>query len=178
MEYNIIELLKKRRSIRKYLDRPVEEEKVEKLMEAATAAPSAGNSQPWEFIVIENEGVITKLVDDTMSTFNKSWMSKGVPVLIAVCAKPVTVAKKYGDRGRNLYVIQDTAAAIENILISATAMGLGTCWIGAFDEVKASEIMDLGADLRVYGFVTLGYADGEGKKPRQRSLSDVVRYIK
>ncbi|SJZ37471.1 nitroreductase family protein [Selenihalanaerobacter shriftii] len=178
MDKNILDIIGQRKSIRKYEDKKVESKKIEKLMESATLAPSAGNRQPWEFIVVEDEKVIAELIDEPMSKFNTSWMSKGVPLMIAVCGNPVESAKKYGDRGRNLYAIQDTAAAIQNIMLAAAGLGLGTCWIGAFDEVEVSELLDVKSDYRIYGLITVGYPAKEGSRPSRKPLSEVVRYIK
>lgn len=178
MEKDVLESINERKSVRKYEDRPVEEEKIEKLLEAAVLAPSAGNRQPWEFVVIEDKEVMNELIEESMIKFNASWMSKGVPLMIAVCGKPEVSAEKYGARGRNLYVIQDTAAAVENILLTAAGLGLGTCWIGAFDEEKVNKILDVDSECRTYALITVGYPAKETDHPPRKSLEEVVRYIK
>ncbi|KXS40184.1 MULTISPECIES: nitroreductase family protein [unclassified Candidatus Frackibacter] len=177
MSEEILDLIKKRKSVRKYEEKEVEDEKIEKLLEAAILAPSAGNRQPWKFIVIKDEDIISKVTSDPVSRFNQGWMDNGVPLMIAVCADPKVSAKKYGDRGRTLYAIQDTAAAIQNIMLTAAGLGLGTCWIGAFDEVEVSNMLELEPGLRIYGMITVGYPAKESKRPSRKPLSDVVRYI-
>ncbi|MCK8817474.1 nitroreductase family protein [Natroniella sulfidigena] len=176
---DIFDFLQQRRSIRKYKDKEVEPEKIERLLEAGVLAPSAGNSQPWRFKVIENQEIIEQLIEETMSAYNATWMSKGTPKLIAVCGNHTKIVDKYGERGKDLYIIQDTAAAIQNILLTAPTLGLGTCWIGAFNEKKAEEILNLNSPLRIYSFITVGYPKEKlGPRTSRKDLSEVVSYIK
>ncbi|WP_408954685.1 nitroreductase family protein [Natroniella sp. ANB-PHB2] len=176
---DIFELLQQRRSVRKYQEKEVESEKIEQLLEAAVLAPSAANFQPWRFKVIENQDIIEELRKEAMVAFNTNWMSKGTLKLIAVCADPTKTVDKYGERGENLYIIQDTAAAIQNILLKAPTLGLGTCWIGGFNEEKVEEILNLDSSLEIYAFITVGYPEEKlGPRTSRRDLSEVVSYIK
>jgi nitroreductase len=125
-----------RRSIRNYKKHELPQTTVEKLLEATRQAPSAGNVQPWEFLVASTQKTKTDL---SFAAYGQKDL-QDASVVFVVCADEKQAAEAYGSRGKTLYCIQDTAAAIQNILLTACAMGLGTCWIGAFkeDEVKKS----------------------------------------
>lgn len=177
MSEDILNVIKERKSVRKYKDKTVEREKVDQLLEAGALAPTAGNCQPWKFIVIKDQAVMQELIDEAISKFNASWLSKGVPLMIAVCGNPAESAARYGDRGRYIYVVQDTAAAIENIMLAATDMGLGTCWLGAFDELKVNDILNIEPEYRTLGIIAAGYPAEEGERPSRKELSKIVEYI-
>ena len=95
-----------------------------------------------------------------------------------MCAEPGRSASHYGDRGRELYCLQDTAAAVQNILVLATAYGLGTCWVGAFDEYKLKSCMELPDDKRPVSMIALGYPAVENQsRPNRRGLDEIRTYI-
>ncbi|MHA1262971.1 MAG: nitroreductase family protein, partial [Candidatus Freyarchaeota archaeon] len=119
----------------------VSDEQVKKLLEAAIMAPSAGNMQPWDFIVVRDEGQKKALARAALGQM----FVASAPVVIVVCANKPRTARRYGSRGSELYCLQDTAAATQNILLAATAMGLAGCWVGAFNEEEASRVLDPGS---------------------------------
>lgn len=123
---NFIELAKERTCSRGFTSQNVSDDIITQLLTAAQLAPSAGNIQPWHFYVLKNHNTISN-VDKQF--FSAKWISSA-PVLITVCVDEELSANKYGERGRDLYCIQDTAAAIQNILICAQELGLGACWVG------------------------------------------------
>ncbi|GIU69587.1 MAG: NADH dehydrogenase [Candidatus Woesearchaeota archaeon] len=127
-----LEAINQRRSIRKYLDKPVEFEKITTIIDSARKAPSAGNLQDWSFIIVTDKNLIKQVASYALEQY---WIATA-PALIVVCGLPEKHEMYYGLRGKRLYNIQDCAAAIENILLSATDLGLGTCWVGAFEEEK------------------------------------------
>jgi len=127
---DVLECIKTRRSIRKFLDVPVEWEKVTQIVDAARCAPSAGNLQNWKFIVVLNEDKRKSIAE---ACVHQLWMGKA-PVHIIVCAEPERAKRFYGIRGERLYTIQNCGAAIENALLTAHSIGLAACWVGAFDE--------------------------------------------
>lgn len=172
MYVDILEAVRTRRSVRRFLDSPVPPEVLEELLNAAIQAPSAGNAQPWRFIVVRERKVREALVP---AALGQGFLAEA-SVVIVVCADLERARKAYGERGITLYCLQDTAAAVENLLLVATARGLGTCWVGAFDERKVSEVLRLPENLRPVVLVPVG-KPGETPKPRpRRPLSEVVEY--
>ncbi len=147
---------------------------VHKILAAATRAPSAGNLQPWHFVVVRRDEVKRALAE---AAYGQSFVAQA-PVVIVVCADPERSAMGYGSRGRNLYCLQDTAAAIEHILLAATALGLGSCWVGAFDESAAARVLRLSSALRPVAMVPIGQpvAESAGQTAR-RPLSEVTSFV-
>lgn len=135
---DVLEAIKGRRSMRAFKNRNVSKEIVEKLVDAARYAPSAGNIQPWEFIIVRKAEIKRKLAKAALS---QSFI-KEATVVIIVCADETRSSHGYEARGKTLYCIQDTAAAIQNILLTAHSLGLGTCWVGAFKEEETREALD------------------------------------
>lgn len=161
-----------RRSVREYLNEPIPDEVLEELLSAAILAPSAGNAQPWRFLVVREPRLKAGLAQ---AAYGQSFLAEA-PVVVAVCADLARAKRAYRERGVNLYCLQDTAAAVENLLLAATAKGLGTCWVGAFDEGKVAEVLGLAADLRPVALIPLGRpAESPNPRPR-RPLSEVVEY--
>lgn len=172
MTKDVMDAIKERSSIRKFKPDPVPQATVGRLLEAAQLAPSAGNLQPWLFVVVLNEDLRRKLAKAAGQPF-----IAGAPVCIVVCVEPERSASQYGRRGRELYCIQDTAAAIENILLAATGYGLGACWVGAFDEEETARILELEPGFRPVALVPIGYPDQERRAVPRRPLDEVVRII-
>lgn len=167
-----IEAIKKRRSIRKFLDKEIPEEHLRAILECGRLAPSAGNRQPWVFIVVKDPNLKQKLVD---AALNQTFIA-GAPVVIVVCADPDLSGARYEDRGRTLYALQDTAAAVENMMIAATSLGLGTCWIGAFRETEVKKALEIPAHLKPVAIIPIGYPD-QDRGPRDlRPEEEVVWY--
>jgi len=168
----LLELMKGRRSIRAFdPDKDVSPEVVDRLLEAAVWAPSAGNVEPWRFVVVRDQVLRRALA---RAAYGQSFVGEA-PVVIAVAADLDRAAQAYRDRGRELYAVQDTAAAIQNILLLAHAMGYGTCWVGAFNEREAAEALRLEPGLRPVALIPLGVpAEVPGPPPR-RPLREVVR---
>ncbi|MHB1485263.1 MAG: nitroreductase family protein [Saccharofermentanales bacterium] len=171
MDFN--ELALSRRSIRSFLDKPVSNDLITKLLEAAQAAPSGGNCQPWHFYVIKDKSFVSKICEKAI----RQDFIKSASVVIVVCADISKTIERYGARGKDLYCIQDTAAAIQNILLCAASNGLGTCWCGAFDEETLAEVMHLDSDLRPVAIIPVGYYESAPAMPRRRPLSEIVTYI-
>ncbi|NIO19731.1 MAG: nitroreductase family protein [Candidatus Aenigmarchaeota archaeon] len=162
------EAIRNRRSIRSYKDRSVEDEKIEKILDAAHWAPSAGNLQSVEYIVVKDRETKEKL---SSVSFGQA-QPKKAPVNIVVCVNFPKISH-YGERGVGLYSIQESGACIQNLMLMAHSLGLGTCWIGAFDEERAKEILEVPENVRVVGIITVGYPD-ESPKSSRRDLKDIV----
>ncbi len=170
----VFHCINKRRSIRKYLDKPVEWDKVMDILEAGSLAPSAGNLQNWKFILVTNKDNKEVVAN---ACVNQLWLSSA-PVLIIVCSEPKYAESLYGERADKLYNIQNCAAATQNMLLAATALGLGSCWIGAFDEEKIKDIFSMTADVRPQSIISIGYADEEPKTPDKVDLEHTVYFEK
>jgi len=166
-------LAQSRRSVRDFTGQPLTPRQIEKLLQAAQAAPSGGNCQPWHFYVIQDKAVKTQAVERSRA----SKFCLAAPVLFVVCADPARSEARYGQRGRELYALQDTAAAVQNLLLCAQDMGLGACWCGAFDEAALAAALGLPAHLRPVAMVPVGYPTTEQCCQIRRPLSEVVTFI-
>lgn len=170
---NFLELAQSRKSIRSFKSDVVSNDLVIKLLEAARSAPSGGNCQPWHFFVIKEDTVKLQICQRACT---QAWLPTA-PVLLVVCADKRLNEERYGDRGRNLYCLQDTAAAIQNILLCATSLGLGTCWCGAFDEAAVSDILNLDKNVRPVAIIPVGYYMNETPKTKRRPIEEIATFI-
>ncbi len=169
---DVFEAITGRRSIRAFKATDVPSETIEKLIDAARWAPSAGNIQPWEFIIVRKPEIKRKLA---RAALGQSFIEEA-PVVIVVCADEERSARGYGVRGRTLYCIQDAAAAIQNIHLAAYALGLGTCWVGAFREEEAREALKVPEGIRPVAIIPVGYP-AETPSPRsRRPLKQITHY--
>lgn len=162
------DLITKRYSVRAYESQQVEDEKLEQVLDAARLAPTASNRQPFQFIVIHTAGRESEL----RRIYRSEWFWKA-PIVICACALPSQAwsrmdNKNYGD--------VDVTIAMDHLILAATELGLGTCWIAAFDPTAAREVLALPDGVEPVAFTPLGYpADQPGTK-RRKPLSDLVRY--
>jgi len=164
------EAIKGRRSIRAFKKQHVPEEIVEKLINAASWAPSAGNIQPWEFVIVRKPAVKKRLAQ---AALNQEFVEEA-PVVIVVCADEERSSMGYSFRGRTLYCIQDTAAATQNILLTAYSLGLGACWIGAFNEDEAKEALNAPEGIRPVAIIPVGYPNETPSQRDRRPLSRIM----
>ena len=165
----ILEAIITRRSIRKYKDIPVEWDKVGTILEAGRWAPSSGNIQNWKFITIEDKEKIKQLAE---ACAEQLWIATA-PFIILVVAEPNPAIRHYGVRGDRLYTVQNCSCAAMNMMLAAHSVGLGTCWIGAFDEERVKAIVELPEQIRPQMLLTVGYADEEPKIPWKLTVEDV-----
>ena len=166
---NFMELIQKRYSVRAYKSDPVEDDKLRQVLEACRLAPSAANRQPFQLIVIHTAGREAEL----RRVYHRSWFSQA-PLVICACALPNQAWYRRSD-GQN-YSNVDVAIVVDHLTLAATEMGLGTCWVAAFDVAAAREMLGLPDEVEPVAFTPLGYpADQPGPKER-KALSDLVRY--
>ena len=169
---DIFQVIKDRRSIRKYTDRPVEREKIEQVLEAARLAPSWKNMQCWRFLVLtgmENrEALLTAFPDDNPG----KRAIASAPVVIVVCSDPSESGVENGME----YYLADTAIAFAHLCLAAHALGLGSCWMGLYDESVIREALGIPADVRVVGVTPLGYPDQEPKPRPRKDLAEIAFY--
>ena len=147
---DVQEVIRVRRSIRKYKNTQVEEEKLLRVLEAGRLSPSAANNQPWHFIVITDSKIRQKMKE----VYDRRWFYEA-PVVIVVCVDPKIAAVRNGE---NFWAV-DGAIAMQSMVLQATEDGLGTCWIGAFHESVVKKILDIPRDIRVLVMTPLGYPD-------------------
>ena len=156
-----LECIRERADVRKYKPDPVPDEAVQELVAAAVQAPSAGNSQDWEFIIVRKPEVKKALA---VASMGQAFVGEA-PVVIVVCSNLDRVSARYGERGRMLYSVQDTAAAVQNLNLAAWDKGLATCWVGALSEEDVRKALAIPRGIRPMVVLTLGYPAEKAKKP-------------
>lgn len=169
-----------RRSIRTYKDKPVEDEKILKLLESARLAPSGSNTQPWHFIIVKSDSGRRKLAE---ASHNQKWMLTA-PVFL-VCVADVSCRL---EDSQNLsfdedspqeevkLIIRDTSISITHILLEAEYLELGTCWVAWFTQYEIRPILNIPADKYVVGIITVGYADESPNARPRKALKNIVHY--
>ncbi|OFW56645.1 MAG: hypothetical protein A2V52_02015 [Actinobacteria bacterium RBG_19FT_COMBO_54_7] len=171
---DVFEAIEKRHSVRDFdAGREVPSETVETLLQAACKAPTAGNIQPWRFCVVRRPDLKGELAE---AALGQSFVSQA-PVVIVVCADLDVHASAYGSRGAELYALQDCAAAAENILLCATALGLGSCWVGAFKEDRVVSALGLSRNVRPLALIPVGHAARAGSQPEKMAYERVTSYL-
>ena len=161
----VFSVIKNRRSVRSYNKKQVDMKLILKVLEAASYAPSVGNYQPWEFIVVRNPEIKKHLVE---ASYNQKWMLDA-PVFIVACTNNKIAGAIYGERGLKLYGVQSVSAAVQNMLLAAESLGLSACWVGAFSEIMVSRILECPEHVRPCAIITLGYSDFKPRAmPRQK----------
>ena len=163
-----LELIRKRYSVRAYKPTPVEQEKLHKVLEAAILAPTAANKQPFRLIVLKTAGQEA----DLKRVYPRDWF---VHAPLVICACAVNGESWVRRDGKN-YADVDTTIAFDHLILAAHDLGLGTCWIAAFDPAAAREVLKLPADLEPIAFTPLGSPADEWKPKKRRPASDLVQY--
>ncbi|HPZ42575.1 MAG TPA: nitroreductase family protein [Bacillota bacterium] len=165
---SFMELVKKRYSVRSYKPDPVEKEKLEMVLEAARLAPTAANRQPITFIVVRTEGRKAEL----SRIYGRAFFTEA-PLVICVCYTP---KKAWTRSDGKCYGEVDATIAMDHLIMAATELGLGTCWIAAFDPKAAREVLGLPDDVEPVAFTTLGYPADKAVSKNRKPLSELVRY--
>lgn len=159
-----------RRSIRKFLDKPVEEEKILKILDAARWAPSAGNIQDWQFIVVREKGKKLQLSEAALGQY---WISTA-GVVIVICSKIDKLTRIYGEIGENTYSMMDCSLAVENMLLAAHSLGLGGCFIPTIDYGAVKRILNIPKEIKVYAIIPLGYPAEKPNPPHRMDLETMI----
>ncbi len=171
---DVFECIKTRRSIRKYKDKQVPFDNIATIMQAGKYAPSAGNLQSWKFIVVKDDGKRKGIAEACL----QQWWMEQAPIHIVVLGEPEKMERFYGSRGRRLYMIQCIAAAVENMLLTAHSLGLGACWVGAFDEDTIRGLLSLPEQVDVHAVITIGYADENPEPPPKYRIEHMMFFEK
>jgi nitroreductase len=148
---SVLDVIRIRRSVRKYRNDPLPDEVLDQMLEALRLAPSACNNQPWRFIVVRDEQKREALAQ---ASRNQMFMAQA-PVIVAGCGIPEQAYKRMGGTGNSADI--DVAIALDHLTLAAAEAGLGTCWIGAFDEQAVKLILEVPADVKVVALTPLGY---------------------
>ncbi len=163
---DVFEAVSKRRSIRKYKDIEVEDEKLQDILEVARISPSAANRQEWKFIVVKDKESREKLVEAA----NGQQFVAEAPITIVACS---TESERVMPCGQHAYTV-DLSIAVSFMILEATELGLGTCWLGAYDEEKVRNILNIPERIRVPAMFTLGYADENPHARPRKHLDEIV----
>ena len=157
----LLDLMQQRRSIRKYLDKPVERDKLNLCLEAAQLAPSACNAQPWKFIVVDDKALKDRLCETAFGgIYSLSSFAREAPVMVAAVADQASYASRVGSLIRNTrFYLIDLGIAGEHFVLQAQELGLGTCWIGWFNERAVKSVLKIPRGKRVAYLLSLGYYD-------------------
>ena len=166
---DVMDAIKTRKSVRAYLDRPVEDEKLNAVLEAARLAPSASNRQEWRFVIVREPKTRIKLA----AAAGGQMFVEEAPVLIVACAETDGHVMRCGQL---CYPI-DVAIALDHMSLAAVELGLGSCWIGLFDEKKVKEILHIPDEIRVVELMPLGYpSDPAAINKKRYPLDRIVKY--
>jgi nitroreductase len=166
---DVLEAIRKRKSVRRYLNKKVEEDKLFAVLEAARLAPSASNRQEWRFILVRDQVSKKKLAE---AANNQSFIAEASIVIVACAETDAHVMSC----GQACYPI-DVAIALDHITLAAVELGLGTCWIGAFDEKKVKQILEIPSEVRLVALMPLGYPyDSSGASKNRLSLNEILKY--
>ncbi len=170
---SLLEIIKKRRSVRRFQSgREISKDVIEELIEALIWAPSAGNLQSRRFYLVRNQGVKDGLVK---AAWGQGFIAEA-PLVIVACAD-MRIGTYYGERGTDLYTLQDVAASVQNLLLLACEHGLATVWVGAFDEQSAAKALELPGHLRPVAIVPVGYPAEQPSAPRRISSEKAVVFV-
>jgi len=150
---DVLECIATRRSIRRFLQVPVDFETMMTVVEAGTLAPSSGNVQDWKFVVIDDKELKHQIAEHSLG----QECIHNAAFLVVVCSDPEENERHYGLRGSRLYTVQNCAAAIENMLLAAHALELGGVWVGAFDEEKIRTLINIPSNARPQAILAFGY---------------------
>ncbi len=168
---DVLEAIRVRRSVRAYLPDPIREGELLKILEAGRLAPSASNIQPWHFVVVKSPERKRKIAE----TGRWARFLKDAPIVIVGCGDPEASPRFY---------MVDVALAMQNMVLAATGLGIGTCWVGSFDEEKVKKLLKIPGKLRIVALLALGYPR---RRPditaaalhlvrRRKKLEDIVSY--
>jgi nitroreductase len=169
IKMNVFEAIATRRTIRKFTSQDIPMEILGVILDAGRYAPSAGNLQNWKFVIVKNKENRAKVAEAAMQ---QMWIAEA-PVILVVCAEIEKVRMYYGIRGERLYAIQNCSAAIQNMILTAHALGLASAWVGAFDETMLRRAVNIPEDIRPQAIIPIGYPDEIVPAPTHYMIENV-----
>ncbi|OEC85800.1 MULTISPECIES: nitroreductase family protein [Methanobacterium] len=167
---DLYETIRNRRSIRKYKDREIDDDLIHEIIEAGIWAPSAGNLQSWEVVVVKDPEIKSQLA---VACYIREFIAEA-PVVLVICAHKRKSSAAYGERGQELYCIQDAACAAQNMLLMIHDLGLGACWNGSFNEESVSALLGIPNGVRPVTIITVGYPDEKPIPPPREDIEDFI----
>ena len=172
-----LELSKKRKSVRKYSPKPVLREAIDRCIEAARLAPSACNSQPWYFIAVDGKELKDEVANKAFSgVYSINSFAKEAPVLIIVVTERPSYITRLGGYFKGVqYSLIDIGIACEHFILQAEEEGLGTCWLGWFNENRVKKILHIPREKKIDIIISMGYPESEEEKDKKRKGLDEVR---
>jgi nitroreductase len=173
------ELVRSRRSIRRYLDEPVERKKILTCIEAARLAPSADNVQPWRFLVIDDPKLKAQYAKKVFSgIYSISGFAEKAPVLILILARLDIIANRIGKQIQNIqFYLLDIGIAGEHIVLQAQELGLGTCWIGWFNIRKARKFLRIPRKYKIVSMLAMGYSEKRPSREKKRKKIEEIAWF-
>lgn len=174
-----LELVEKRISCRNYIERKVSEEDIKSILEAARLAPSACNKQPWRFAVVNDKEIKTKLIKEgCLVGINMDWAIKASTIIVLGINKSLITHKIAPQISKVDYSLIDIGIAGEHIVLQATELGLGTCWIGWIKPDKIRKIVSWEKEIKPVSLISVGYPSEDPQKPKQRfPLEELVKVL-
>ena len=169
---DILDAIKGRRSIRRFRSTPLPASLIGTLEDSLLDAPTAGNLQSRRFCFVFREETRKRLAE---AGFQQDFIAEA-PLAVVCCADLLT-AEQYGERGKSLYCLQEVSASIQNLMLAAHSLGLGTVWVGAFDEKRVSGILNLPDHLRPVAIVPVGYPDESPPRPRRLPKEELIVHL-
>ncbi len=169
---NFFELIKNRQSIRSFQAKQITKEMLDQLFNAINQAPSAGNLQAYEIFVTEEQSIKQDLAK---AAWNQNFIIEA-PIVLIFCINPKRSSSSYGIRGEELYCVQDAAIATTHAMLAATALGLASCWVGAFNDERVSKVLNLPKELKPTAILPIGYANEKPSATGRRKLTDLIKY--
>ncbi len=177
---NFLELVKKRQSVRKYSDKPVPKDVIERCLEAARLAPSACNSQPWSFLIIDDIKLNNEVAKAAFSgIYSSNSFAKSAPVLVVVITEHSKFIASLGGYFRGTqYNLIDVGIAAEHFVLQAAEEGLGTCWLGFFNEKAVKKVLNMPKDKKVDIMLSVGYpADDKIREKSRRPMKEIAKFV-
>ncbi|MBL4932787.1 nitroreductase family protein [Clostridium paridis] len=174
----MIKEIEVRRSIRKYIDKPVEDEKINEILESGRLAPSGNNTQPWHYIVVKSDEMRQRIME---ASHNQKWMMTAPVFIVSVADVRCRIKEDISidddsSEDEVKRIIRDTAISTGYMLLQANNLGLGVCWVAEFTQEEIRPVLNIPSDKYVIGVITVGYPD-EAPKPRPRkNIEDIVHY--
>ncbi len=169
----LYDAIRSRRSVRRFTEQKVTSAQIMRMLDAAVSAPNACNMQSWHFYVVTDTAVKQRLADEGVMA---AWAATA-PVIFVVCTDAAEITQRFGERGKKLFSLQDTAAAIENLLLTATDMGLGGCFMGAFDHDKCASLLSIKEGHEPIAMITVGVPAAAPSERSRYPIEKVVTFI-
>ncbi len=167
---SVFDVMKSRRSIRKYQSKPIPDDLLTKVLEAARVAPSGKNFQPWKFIIVKDQKKRKKLA---VASRNQSFVAQA-PVVIVACGFPDRCYQHQGNYMKSWSI--DVSIALDHLMLRAWEEGLGTCWIGAFREEEVKEILSIPDDVKVLALTPLGFPHEIPRDRGRKELGEIISF--